>query len=57
MIVVEPGTIACTLAERPEPHDSATIGAGSTWARKVLINIRTFVDCHRPPDRVLPSES
>jgi glyoxylate reductase len=22
---------------------------------KVIINIRTFVDGHRPPDRVLPS--
>jgi len=23
---------------------------------KVLINIKTFVDGHRPPDRVLPSQ-
>jgi glyoxylate reductase len=23
---------------------------------KVIINIKTFVDGHRPPDRVLPSQ-
>jgi glyoxylate reductase len=23
---------------------------------KVVINIKTFVDGHRPPDRVLPSQ-
>ena len=28
--------------------------AASTWARRLIINIRTFCDGHRPPDRVLP---
>ena len=31
--------------------------AGSTWARRSLINIKTFIDGHRPPDRVLPSQA
>ncbi|TNE67138.1 MAG: D-glycerate dehydrogenase [Alphaproteobacteria bacterium] len=37
------------------PHmGSATIEARVAMGEKVLINIRTFVDKHRPPDRVLP---
>ena len=26
----------------------------SKWARKVIINIKTFADGHKPPDRVIP---
>ena len=37
------------------PHmGSATIEARMAMGEKVLINIRAFVDGHRPPDRVLP---
>ncbi|MFC3050334.1 2-hydroxyacid dehydrogenase [Kordiimonas pumila] len=37
------------------PHmGSATIEGRVAMGEKVLINIRTFVDKHRPPDRVLP---
>jgi len=39
------------------PHmGSATIEGRIDMGEKVLINIKTFVDGHRPPDRVLPSE-
>jgi glyoxylate reductase len=38
------------------PHmSSATIEGRLDMGEKVLINIKTFVDGHRPPDRVLPS--
>jgi glyoxylate reductase len=38
------------------PHmGSATIEGRIDMGEKVLINIKTFVDGHRPPDRVLPS--
>ncbi|MEM7025935.1 MAG: D-glycerate dehydrogenase, partial [Pseudomonadota bacterium] len=38
------------------PHmGSATIEGRLDMGEKVLINIKTFVDGHRPPDRVLPS--
>lgn len=38
------------------PHmGSATIEGRLDMGEKVVINIRTFVDGHRPPDRVLPS--
>lgn len=37
------------------PHmGSATFEARTAMGEKVLINIRAFVDGHRPPDRVLP---
>ncbi len=37
------------------PHmGSATIEGRVAMGEKVLINIRTFMDNHRPPDRVLP---
>jgi glyoxylate reductase len=37
------------------PHmGSATVEARMAMGEKVLINIRAFVDGHRPPDRVLP---
>jgi glyoxylate reductase len=38
------------------PHmGSATIEGRIDMGDKVIINIRTFMDGHRPPDRVLPS--
>jgi glyoxylate reductase len=38
------------------PHTgSATHEGRADMGEKVIINIRTFVDGHRPPDRVLPS--
>ncbi len=38
------------------PHmSSATIEGRIDMGEKVVINIRTFFDGHRPPDRVLPS--
>ena len=38
------------------PHmGSATIEGRIDMGEKVVINIKTFVDGHRPPDRVLPS--
>jgi glyoxylate reductase len=40
------------------PHmSSATIEGRLDMGEKVLINIKTFIDGHRPPDRVLPSQS
>jgi glyoxylate reductase len=38
------------------PHmSSATLEGRIDMGEKVVINIRTFFDGHRPPDRVLPS--
>jgi glyoxylate reductase len=38
------------------PHmSSATIEGRIEMGEKVIVNIRTFMDGHRPPDRVLPS--
>ena len=38
------------------PHmGSATIEGRLDMGEKVIINIKTFIDGHRPPDRVLPS--
>jgi len=40
------------------PHmSSATIEGRIEMGEKVIINIRTFIDGHRPPDRVLPSRA
>ena len=40
------------------PHmGSATIEGRVDMGEKVIINIRTFFDGHRPPDRVLPSRA
>ena len=37
------------------PHmSSATLEGRIDMGEKVIINIRAFVDGHRPPDRVLP---
>ena len=38
------------------PHmGSATIEGRIDMGEKVIINIRTWMDGHRPPDRVIPS--
>jgi glyoxylate reductase len=38
------------------PHlGSATIEGRVDMGEKVIVNIKTFLDGHRPPDRVLPS--
>jgi glyoxylate reductase len=38
------------------PHmGSATIEGRVDMGEKVIINIKTWVDGHKPPDRVLPS--
>jgi glyoxylate reductase len=38
------------------PHmSSATIESRIDMGEKVIINIKTWVDGHKPPDRVLPS--
>ncbi|MGF1474697.1 MAG: 2-hydroxyacid dehydrogenase [Geminicoccaceae bacterium] len=40
------------------PHmGSSTIEGRVDMGEKVIINIKTFVDGHRPPDRVLPSQT
>ncbi len=40
------------------PHmGSATIEGRNDMGEKVIINIKTFVDGHRPPDRVLPAHA
>jgi glyoxylate reductase len=38
------------------PHmGSATIEGRIEMGEKVIINIKSFVDGHRPPDRVIPA--
>jgi glyoxylate reductase len=38
------------------PHmGSATIEGRVDMGEKVIVNIKTFLDGHKPPDRVLPS--
>ena len=38
------------------PHmGSATTESRIDMGEKVIVNIRAFMDGHRPPDRVLPS--
>jgi glyoxylate reductase len=38
------------------PHmGSATVDGRIDMGEKVIVNIRTFMDGHKPPDRVLPS--
>jgi glyoxylate reductase len=39
------------------PHmSSATIEGRIEMGEKVIVNIKTFMDGHRPPDRVLPAQ-
>jgi glyoxylate reductase len=35
---------------------SATIEGRVDMGEKVIVNIKVFMDGHRPPDRVLPSQ-
>ena len=38
------------------PHmGSATIEGRIDMGEKVIVNIRSFVDGHKPPDRVIPA--
>jgi glyoxylate reductase len=38
------------------PHlGSGTIEARTAMGEKVILNIKTFVDGHKPPDRILPA--
>ena len=38
------------------PHmSSATVEGRIDMGEKVMVNIRTFLDGHRPPDRVIPA--
>ena len=38
------------------PHmGSATVEARTDMGEKVIVNVKTFLDGHKPPDRVLPS--
>ena len=40
------------------PHmSSATMESRQSMGEKVIINIKTFADGHRPPDWVLPSDA
>jgi len=55
---IDPRWIALARRNRAVlmPHmGSATIESRIDMGEKVIINIRTFLDNHRPPDRVLPS--
>ena len=38
------------------PHlGSATVESRTEMGEKVIVNIRAFLDGHRPPDRVIPT--
>ena len=50
-----PTALAPPVSPAPAPTGSATIEGRIEMGEKVIINIKTFMDGHRPPDRVLPS--
>jgi glyoxylate reductase len=52
---VNPRLLKCKNAVLLPHMGSATIEGRVDMGEKVLINIKTFVDGHTPPDRVLPS--
>ena len=57
--VYENGTVNPRLRELPNvvllPHmASATLEGRIEMGEKVIINIKTFADGHRPPDQVVP---
>ena len=52
---VNPRLLKCKNAVLLPHMGSATIEGRIDMGEKVLINIKTFVDGHTPPDRVLPS--
>ena len=37
------------------PRDSTIVEGRIEMGEKVIINIKTFADGHRPPDRVIPA--
>jgi len=51
---VNPALLACDNVVLLPHISSATLEGRIEMGEKVLINIRTFFDDHRPPDRVLP---
>ena len=52
--VVMAETSSCGIVILPH-MGSATIEGRVEMGEKVIINIRAFLDNHKPPDRVLPS--
>ena len=52
---VNPRLLGLPNAVLRPPLGSATVEARTEMGEKVIINIRTWMDGHRPPDRVLPS--
>jgi len=52
---VNPKLLASTRVVALPHMGSATIEGRVDMGEKVIINIKTFMDGHRPPDRVLPS--
>ena len=54
--VASTGTLKAPYAAGMMPHmSSATLEARIDMGEKVIINIKTFADGHRPPDRVIGS--
>ena len=52
---VNPRLIKCKKAVLLPHMGSATIEGRIDMGEKVIINIKTFIDGHKPPDRVLPA--
>jgi glyoxylate reductase len=52
---VNPRLLKCRNAVLMPHMGSATIEGRVDMGEKVIINIKTWVDGHKPPDRVLPS--
>ena len=52
---VNPKLVASTKVVLLPHMGSATVEGRVDMGEKVIINIKTFMDGHRPPDRVLPS--
>ncbi|QGZ35379.1 2-hydroxyacid dehydrogenase [Stappia indica] len=52
---VNPKLVASTKVVLLPHMGSATVEGRIDMGEKVIINIKTFMDGHRPPDRVLPS--
>ena len=52
---VNPRLLRCQKAVLLPHMGSATIEGRIDMGEKVIINIKTFIDGHKPPDRVLPA--
>ena len=52
---VNPRLLKCRNAVLMPHMGSATIEGRVDMGEKVIINIKTFADGHKPPDRVLPA--